>query len=196
MPETKETTEEKIEESKPLNIYQRLQLARKLIGSTELKKAGWNDYSKYAYFTPEQVEKLVSDANEEVGIIVLVNLKADEYGYYQELTLINESDLEDRLSFHLRTECGSLKATNQTQNMGAMDTYSERYLKQKAYLIKDNTLDPDSQDNRPGAQKVTARPGMTPSGAPTAATKRTEMYQKHADEGENVILMDEDEMLV
>jgi hypothetical protein len=204
-----EATEAPATEAKPLTIYQRLQLARKLISSTELKKAGWNDYSKYAYFTPEQVEKLVSEANEEVGIIAFANLKADEYGYYQELTLINEDDTSESLTFQLRTERGELKATNAAQQMGGTDTFSERYLKQKTYLIKDNTLDPDSQDNRKAAQMSgtvgtghgiasNAAQGLTPSGAPNAATKRTEAFQKAQDSAEYdvpTIVMDEDEII-
>jgi len=41
--------------------------------------------------------------------------------------------------------------------MGGTDTYSERYLKQKVFQIKDNNLDPDSQDNRAKASGVKAK---------------------------------------
>jgi hypothetical protein len=54
----------------------------------------------------------------------------------------------DLLHFELRTEKPTIKATNDTQQMGGMDTYSERYIKMKVFCIKDNSLDPDAQDNR------------------------------------------------
>lgn len=128
------------------NIYQKLAEARKIIRESDVKKDGRNDYSKYDYFTPEKVEQLVSDACERTKIIALCNLKADELGLYQEMTLVNLEDIKDVLTFQLRTERGEMKATNITQQMGGTDTYSERYIKMKVFQIKDNNLDPDSQD--------------------------------------------------
>ena len=52
----------------------------------------------------------------------------------------------------MRTKHGSITATNETQQMGGTDTYSERYIKMKVFQIKDNNLDIDSQDNRPKKQ--------------------------------------------
>lgn len=122
-----------------------------------MKKEGTNAFSKYDYFTPEQVEALVYEACEEVKAICVTSLKIDERGYYQELEFV---DLEppsgkkpDSIRFELRTEKPDIKATNVTQQMGGMDTYSERYIKMKAFQIKDNTLDFDAQDNRGPAPK-------------------------------------------
>lgn len=131
-----------------MNIYEKLDKARKLIRGTNQKKSGRNEFSKYDYFTPEQVESIVAEVSEEVKILSLCSLKRNEHGLYQELTLVNLEDLEDRLVFELATTMGSLKATNETQQMGGTDTYSERYIKMKVFQIKDNSLDPDSQDNR------------------------------------------------
>jgi len=130
------------------NIYQKLEQARKLVRESKIKKEGRNDYSKYDYFTPEQVEKLVANACEKTGLIVLCNLEKDEYGLFQSLNLINTENPEEKLPFILRTEKGEVKATNSTQQMGSTDTYSERYIKMKVFQIKDNNLDPDNLDNR------------------------------------------------
>ena len=126
-------------------IYEKLAEARKIIRETETKKLGHNSYSNYAYFLPEQIEELVANACEKTGLIALCQLLADEYGYYQELQLVNLENTEESLFFKLRTEKGEIKATSATQQMGGTDTYSERYLKQKVFCIKDNSLDPDSQ---------------------------------------------------
>ena len=48
-----------------------------------------------------------------------------------------------------------MTATNDTQQMGGTDTYSERYIKMKVFQIKDNNLDFDSQDN---TKKVSTEP--------------------------------------
>jgi len=136
-------------------ILQKLQDARDIIKKSDLKKVGTNTYSKYDYYTPEQVEALVEKACKETETICLCNLKADEFGLYQELIFIDLKDEENSILFQLRTKHGSLKATNETQQMGGTDTYSERYIKMKVFQIKDNNLDFDSQDN-------TEKPKTTP----------------------------------
>ena len=129
------------------NVLEKLKKAREIIKSSPLKKEGRNDYSKFDYYTPEQVESLVDKACEKTNTIVLCNLKADEFGLYQTLEFI-DLDSEEKLSFEMRTRHGSITATNETQQMGGTDTYSERYIKMKVFQIKDNNLDIDSQDNR------------------------------------------------
>jgi hypothetical protein len=129
------------------NVLEKLKQARDIIKSSDLKKSGRNDYSKFDYYTPEQVESLVDKACNETNSIVLCNLKADEFGLFQTLDFI-DLDSEEKLSFEMRTKHGSITATNETQQMGGTDTYSERYIKMKVFQIKDNNLDIDSQDNR------------------------------------------------
>lgn len=151
-------------------ILQKLQEARDIIKQSDLKKAGTNEYSKYDYYTPEQVEALVEKACKETGTICLCNLKADEFGLYQELVFIDINDSENSILFQLRTKHGSLKATNETQQMGGTDTYSERYIKMKVFQIKDNNLDCDSQDNRQSAEKNT--PKCSICGKPMFTSKK------------------------
>jgi len=125
-------------------IYKKLNNAREMVVKGNYKKDGRNDYSKYDYFTPEMIEKIVSEVCTKNKLLTVCNLKADKFGYYQELILIDlESD--ETLKFQLRTERGEMKATNATQQMGGTDTYSERYIKQKVFQIKDNNMDFDSQ---------------------------------------------------
>jgi len=131
-----------------MNIYQKLNEARKLIRESEVKKDGVNQFSKYSYFTPEQVENLVAEACEKTGTICLTSLDKDEFGYYQVLSFVDMEKPEEKIAFRLRTDRPEIKATNLTQQMGGMDTYSERYIKMKTFQIKDNSMDFDSQDNR------------------------------------------------
>lgn len=139
-------------------ILKKLDEARLIVFNSDLKKQGRNEYSKYDYYTPEQVERLVANACSKTGTIVLCNLKADEHGLYQTLDFI-DMESEEKLSFEMRTKHGSIKATNEAQQMGGTDTYSERYIKMKVFQIKDNNLDCDSQDNR--KPTTTKRPSKT-----------------------------------
>jgi len=135
------------------NIYSKLKEARDLVKNGGYKKDGRNDYSKYDYYTPEMVEKIVSDVCEKTNLFPICNFKEDEFGLYQQMTLINLDDTKEQLEFELRTKHGELKATNATQQMGGTDTYSERYIKMKVFQIKDNNLDFDSQDMRASVKK-------------------------------------------
>lgn len=128
------------------NIYKKLNEARSLVRKGGYKKEGRNDYSKYDYFTPEQVENIVAEVTEKTKTMCICNFKQDTLGYFQELRLV-DLESEEELVFELRTEKGELKATNATQQMGGTDTYSERYLKMKVFQIKDNNLDFDSKDH-------------------------------------------------
>jgi hypothetical protein len=141
-----------------MNILQKLAEARRIIRTTPLRKEGKNNYSNYDYFTPEQVEALVFDACEQTKTLCLTSLKKDEHGYYQVLDLVNLEAPDEKISFELRTERPEIKATNLTQQMGGMDTYSERYIKMKAFQIKDNNLDFDSHDNRTEKPKPAVKP--------------------------------------
>lgn len=146
-------------------VLEKLKEARNIIKSSDLKKEGRNEYSKFDYYTPEQVEALVDKACKETNTIVLCNLKADEFGLYQTLEFI-DLESEEKLSFEMRTKHGSITATNETQQMGGTDTYSERYIKMKVFQIKDNNLDIDSQDNRKQTVKNTINTSPQATQAP------------------------------
>ena len=133
------------------NVLKKLQEARLIIYNSDLKKAGRNEYSKFDYYTPEQVERLVDGACSKTNTIVLCNLKADAFGLFQTLEFI-DLDSDEKLEFEMRTKHGSITATNETLQMGGTDTYSERYIKMKVFQIKDNNLDFDSKDNSKSKQ--------------------------------------------
>lgn len=129
------------------NIYAKLNEARKIIRETPIKKEGFNDYGKYEFFTPSQIEGLVADACEKTGTMCLTNLKQDQFGYFQTLRFMSVDEPELYIDFELRTERPDITATNASQKMGGMDTFSERYIKMKVFTIRDNNLDFDSQNN-------------------------------------------------
>lgn len=138
-----------------MNLYQKLDKARELVRNTKHKKSGRNTYSNYDYFTPEQVELIVAEVCQETKMLPLCSLKRNEHGIYQEMSLVNLEDTsETPLVFELATVQGALKATNETQQMGGTDTYSERYIKMKVFQIKDNNLDFDAHDNAKSVKKA------------------------------------------
>ena len=127
-------------------VLSKLATARVFIKSHPIKKDGRNEYSKYDYFTPEIVSKLVNDACVESDLICIFSLKQDTIGYYGELIT---TDLEsgEQLVTEMRTAKPVITATNETQQMGGMNTYAKRYILMSLFDIEDNTIDFDSQDN-------------------------------------------------
>jgi len=126
-----------------MNIYEKLDKARELVRTTKHSKdgSGFN----FKYFTPETVEAIVAEVCTDQKILPVCSLKRNEFGLYQEMVLVNMENTKETIVFQLATALGALKNTNDTQNMGSTDTYSERYIKMKVFQIKDNNLDPDAQ---------------------------------------------------
>jgi hypothetical protein len=128
------------------NVLSKLATARLFIKSHPIKKDGRNEFSKYDYFTPEIVSKLVNEACVESDIICVFSLKQDSLSYYGEIVT---TDLEtgEQLITEMRTAKPMITATNETQQMGGMNTYAKRYAFMSLFDIEDNTIDFDSQDN-------------------------------------------------
>lgn len=126
-----------------MEAFKKLQQARKLIKENDLKKLGRNDFSKYDYYTPEQVNKLVSDVAQKLNLFNKFDLIRTELGLVAVLTVM---DLETGkyLEFKTATEIPEIKATNVAQQLGGTMTYSNRYLLMFAYEIIDNNLDFDA----------------------------------------------------
>lgn len=135
------------------NVLSKLALARLFIKSNPIKKDGRNPFSKYDYFTPEIVSKLVNDACNEANIICTFSLKQDGLSYYGE---VMTTDLEtgEFLVTEMRTAKPIITATNETQQMGGMNTYAKRYALMSLFDIEDNTIDFDNHDNTPKTKGV------------------------------------------
>lgn len=154
-------------------ILQKLSEARSLIKGMDLKKAGWNDYSKYHYFTPEQINKMVYEAEKATGLIHLFNLQKDNGDTYGYLKIV-ELETGECEVFTQLTAIPDIKATNIAQQIGGAVTYTNRYMLMTAFDISDNSLDFDAKDNREQEEKVkpTAQPTLKPKVKPQITEKQ------------------------
>lgn len=140
-----------------LKVLAKLKACRASIKASDLKKSGYNSYSEYAYYTPEQVDKLVYDASLSEGLFNKFSLVRDENGLHGWLKVIDLESGESEL-FQMSTEMPKITATNASQQMGGCATFTNRYLLMNAYEIVENALDFDSQDNRQKAPKGASKP--------------------------------------
>lgn len=127
-----------------MEIYKKIQACRQAISMSDMKKFGYNRYSDYFYFLPEQVEKLVKDVCFDEKLFTKYDLNRDEHGIFATLTVIDIEKPEDKAVFTIVTDIPTITATNIAQQLGGTVTYSERYLKMSTFGITDNTLDFDA----------------------------------------------------
>ena len=136
-----------------MNIYEKLEKARKIIRDKHVSKDG-SGYN-FDYFTPTMVSNIVAEVCEEVKLTCHPSLNRNEFGLYQELIIIDLEKPEDTITTVQATAMCDMKNANDSQKMGATDTYSERYIKMKAFEIKDNSLDPDGHQGHDRDKSVT-----------------------------------------
>lgn len=129
-----------------MTVYSKLAKAKNQIANTKMEKAGENSFSKYKYFTPEQVAQLVQKACDENWLITVFSLKRNEYGEYGVLSVIDIDDWSE-VAVEWATAIPEIKATNVAQQIGGCMTYTERYLKMSLFGIVDNNLDFDTTEN-------------------------------------------------
>jgi len=141
-----------------MEVLKKLQKARQMIKDEPMKKKGLNTFSKYEYFTPEQISGMVSKVNSKLNLFHKFSLIREQYGLVAYLT-IYDLDSDKSIEFQIATEIPEIKATNVAQQLGGCVTYSERYLLQIAYDIKDNNLDFDTDKPK---EKVAVKHNLTP----------------------------------
>ena len=128
------------------NVLKKLFLAKAMVSQMKNSKEWSNDFSKYSYLTPEQVNKIVQTVNDENWLFTAFNLKRNEYWVFWTLTVYDVESWES-LEFEMASEIPEIKATNAAQQLGWCVTYTERYLKMSVYWIVDNSLDFDTTEN-------------------------------------------------
>ena len=136
-----------------MEIYKKLQQAREIIKGLPLKKAGQNKFSNYDYFTPEQINGLVHEAEKQTGLIHLFSLRRDHEGLHGHLQIFDIENQES-INFIQATDIAQMTASNAAQQIGGAVTYTLRYMLMTAFDIADNSLDFDAKDNREPEKKV------------------------------------------
>jgi hypothetical protein len=131
---------------------EKLNKARMHIKKNKQKKKGYNKYSEYPYFEPEQIEEMVSNACQMFNLFTKFDLKRNELGLTGYLTVI-DLETKETLIFEMASAIPNITATNETQKLGGCVTYTERYLQMTAFSIKDNSLDLDSHKTTPKASQ-------------------------------------------
>lgn len=129
-----------------MEVLKKIQKAIKEIKETKVKKEGRNDYSKYDYFEPSQIDLLVFKACHKLGLNNKFDMIRNEFGIYGQMT-VTDIETNDKEVYYMASDIPSIKATNISQQLGGAQTYTKRYMLQNIYEITDNNLDFDTSSN-------------------------------------------------
>ena len=141
-----------IEEIKKMNIYEKMQVVKKLLSDSELKKTGKDDYSNFEYYELSDILPAIITFCENYRLFTHVNFVKEystkiittEGSQVQEkvkvgesavLTVINIDNPAEKIEYSSDVKDLELKAANAIQNYGGIQTYSRRYLYMNAFDI-------------------------------------------------------------
>ena len=144
-----------------MNIYQKLNTARHMFHSIELKKSGHNKFAGYKYF--ELGDFIIPALNifDEVGLTSIISFTKD----YADMRIINNDKPEESIIISSPMSTAALKGCHEVQNLGAVQTYLRRYLWVAALeIVEHDALDSSPKLTEEGVKKKGAGPVITPRG--------------------------------
>jgi hypothetical protein len=121
-----------------MNVYQKLNYARKEFHSIELKKSGHNKFAGYKYFELGDFIIPALKIFGEVGLTSLISF-GKEVAY---MRIINSDKTDEAIIIETPMSTASLKGCHEVQNLGAVQTYLRRYLWAAALeIVEHDALD-------------------------------------------------------
>lgn len=131
-----------------MNIFQKLNAARKEFHSLKLKKSGQNKFAGYEYF--ELADFLIPALTvfEKHGLCAVISFDKD-VATMTIYTSIGENGSYSNITITSPMGSANLKGCHEVQNIGAVETYQRRYLWMAALEIVEH----DALDASTGSEK-------------------------------------------
>lgn len=130
-------------------VYAKLQKARMMLQAAPLKKSGWNDYSKYSYFELGDFLPTINQIFSDLGLCSVIS-------FDKELSTLRIIDTDNggSITFTSPMAEANLKGCHPIQNLGAVETYSRRYLYVTALeIVEHDALDATTSSESPKSAK-------------------------------------------
>lgn len=134
-----------------MNIYSKLQKMRVELQRMNLKKSGKNTFAGYSYYELGDFLPAINQLMLDNGVCSAVTF-GDEVA---SLTLVNTEKPEESIVFTSPMKDATLKGAHPIQNLGAVETYSRRYLYMAAFeIVEADVLDlTQGNDQQKGNRK-------------------------------------------
>jgi len=107
-----------------MNVYQKLNAARKEFHSVQLKKSGHNKFAGYKYFELGDFIIPALEIFNEIGLTSIISF-GKETAF---MRIINNEKTEEMILIESPMSTAALKGCHEVQNLGAVQTYLRRYL--------------------------------------------------------------------
>ena len=117
-----------------MNIYVKLSKARVELQNSEIKKSGYNSFSKYKYFELQDFLPTINEIFNNLGLVAIFNLDEKR----AKLTIVNADKTEESLTFYTPTAEADIKGAQAIQKLGGVHTYLKRYLYLNALEIAEH----------------------------------------------------------
>lgn len=131
-----------------MNVYKKLMEARIKLQSMELKKSGHNKFAGYKYFELGDFLPQIQDIFNKIGLCSFISFTSE----YATLTIIDTED-NSQVVFTSPMAEANLKGSHAIQNIGAVETYSRRYLYVSALEIVEHDAIDASEPVAPASAK-------------------------------------------
>ena len=137
-----------------MGVHKKLMEARMLLQQAPLKKSGHNKFAGYSYFELGDFLPTINQIFAKVGLCGVVS-------FDKELATLTITDTEDSTEIRLTSPIAeaNLKGCHPIQNLGAVETYTRRYLWVSAMEIVEH----DALDSSPPVKEEKQAPIITPT---------------------------------
>jgi hypothetical protein len=137
-----------------MGVHKKLMDARILLQQAPLKKSGHNKFAGYSYFELGDFLPTINQIFSKVGLCGVVS-------FDKELATLTITDTEDSTEIKLTSPMAeaNLKGCHPIQNLGAVETYTRRYLWVSAMEIVEH----DALDSSPPVREEKQAPVITPT---------------------------------
>ena len=137
-----------------MSVHSKLMNARIRLQNTELKKTGHNKFAGYYYFELGDFLPQVQEIFHQVGLCGYISFDTT----IATLTIV---DIEDNSQLTITSPMveANLKGAHPIQNLGAVETYTRRYLWVSAMEIVEH----DALDSSPPVREEKQAPVITPT---------------------------------
>jgi hypothetical protein len=132
-------------------VYKKLQNARIKLQQTKLTKSGHNKFAGYDYFELGDFLPAINEIFSELGLCSIVSFGKE----LATLTIIDTHDDSEIVITSPMAEA-QLKGCHPIQNLGAVETYSRRYL----YVTALEIVEHDALDSAPPVDKPAVKEGV------------------------------------
>jgi len=158
------------------SVHKKLMQARIKLQATPLKKSGLNKFAGFQYFELGDFLPQIQQIFSEIGLCGVVSFDT-------QLATLTITDTEDGSNIILTSPMAeaNLKGVHPIQNMGAVETYSRRYLWVTALeIVEHDAL--DATTGRKGDAPI-----ITPKGNPTVNEEDEEFLREMAASCEDLV---------